>query len=193
MKIERPASKQAMPEDAKRVFTGALFDVYQWEQEGYDGKKRIFEKVGRDDTAVIIPVTDDGKILLIEEEQPGKEPCIGTVGGRIDKGEDPLEAAKRELLEETGYVAKEWKLLGAHQPMGKMDWAIFTFIATGCKKVAEQELDGAEKITLIEVSFDEFIETATKEDFNEIDIRLRALEAKNDPVKLAKIKEQLGL
>lgn len=182
-----------MPEDAKRVFAGELFSVYQWEQEGYDGKKRIFEKVSRDDTVVVIPVTEDGKILLIEEEQPRKEKFVGTVGGRIDKGEDPLEAAKRELLEETGYVANEWKLLSSHQPVSKMDWAIYTFAALGCKKIAEQTLDGAEKIKVLELSFDDFAATAVREDFNEIDIRLRMLEAKTDPAKLAKMKEYLGL
>ncbi len=193
MNIDRPAPKQSMPENALKVFTGKLFDVYQWEQEGYDGQKRIFERVRRDDTAIVIPVTEDGKIILIEEEQPGKKPFIGTVGGRIDEGEDPLFAAKRELLEETGYEAQDWKFLKAHQPMAKMDWAIYTFVANNCKKVSEQNLDGAEKIKPIELSFDAFIETASAENFNEIDIRLRVLEAKADPKKLVILKEDLGL
>jgi len=45
MQIKKPVSSQPIPEDAKKVFKGEIFDVYQWELEGYDGKMRIFEKI----------------------------------------------------------------------------------------------------------------------------------------------------
>lgn len=94
MEIQRPPSKQSLPSNAKLVFKGTIFDVYQWEQEGYDGKVKIFEKIKRPDTVVILPILEDGKILLARQGQPGKEPFLGTVGGRVDEGETPLEAAK---------------------------------------------------------------------------------------------------
>ena len=71
MEIKRPKSKQPIPDNAKKVFGGVLFDVYQWEQELFDGTKTIFEKLKRPDTVVVFPVLDDGKILLTEQEQPG--------------------------------------------------------------------------------------------------------------------------
>ena len=46
-----------MPEHAKKVFSGVMFDVYQWEQEMYDGSTATFEKLTRPDTAQVIPVT----------------------------------------------------------------------------------------------------------------------------------------
>src|SRR3989338_5132089 len=98
MEINRPKSKQPIPENAKKVFDGVLFDVYQWEQKLFDGTKTVFEKLKRPDTVVVFPVLDDGKIILTEQKQPGKELFIGATGGRIDDGEDILEAAKRELL-----------------------------------------------------------------------------------------------
>ena len=110
MKIERPKSKQPIPENAKLVFKGQIFDVYQWEQELFDGSRATFERLKRPDTAVVFGVLPDGKILLTEQEQPGKPPYIGATGGRIDKGEEPLAAAKRELLEESGYEASEFIL-----------------------------------------------------------------------------------
>lgn len=97
MEIPRPKSKQPMPENAKRVFKGVVFDVYQWEQELYDGSKATFEKLKRPDTVVVFPVLPDGKILLTEQEQPGKDPFIGGLGGRMDEGEDMLETAKRAV------------------------------------------------------------------------------------------------
>lgn len=77
---------------------------------------------------------DDGKILLTELEQPGQEPFMGACGGRVDDGENILEAAKRELLEETGYEASEYTLWDAQHPTSKIDWVVYTFAAKGLKK-----------------------------------------------------------
>ena len=188
-KVTRPVSKQPLPEKAKKVFSGVIFDVYQWEVEGYDGSVRTFEKLKRPDTAMIIPVTEDGKIILSFQEQPGKKPFTGLVGGRADEGEGVLEAAERELLEETGYRAKEWLVLDAVQPIAKIEWAVYTLIAKGCKKVGEQNLDGAEKIELKFVDFDEFVSIALRPEFADLELRVKLLEAKTDPYKMAEIKE----
>jgi 8-oxo-dGTP pyrophosphatase MutT (NUDIX family) len=193
MKIERPKSKQPLPENAKLVFKGVMFDTYQWDVEGYDGSKKVFEKLKRPDTAMIIPVTEDGKIIIALQEQPHKPPFIGTVGGRVDEGEDVLEAAKRELLEETGYEAKEWILFDAIQPISKIEWAIYTFIAKGCKKITEQNLDGAEKIELKFVTFDEFIDLAVNDDKFGDEFKIKILEAKLDPKKMEELKNLLKI
>src|SRR3989338_4783229 len=110
MQIKRPPSKQPIPDHAKMVFKGIMFEVYQWEVDGYDGSKKIFEKIKRPDTAMIIPITEDGKIIVALQEQPHKPPFMGTIGGRVDEDGGVLQTAKRELLEETGYEAKEWIL-----------------------------------------------------------------------------------
>ena len=188
MQISRPISRKPLPANARRVFQGVIFDVYQWEVDGYDGKKMIFEKVKRPDTVVVFPVTEDGKIVLIFEEQPGTRPALGTVGGRVDEGEDILDAAKRELLEETGYEASEWLLFDAVQPASKIEWAVYTFIARGCKKVAAQNLDGGEKIQLRVVDFDQFVELGCSE-FAESEMRIKLLEARLDPEKMRQIRE----
>src|SRR3989344_7350327 len=111
MKTERPKSKQPMPPDAKLVFKGKIFDVYQWEQTLFDGTKTTFEKLKRADTVVVIPVTAEGKIVLTMQEQPGKTPFLGCAGGRAEAGEDPLAAAGRGLAVETGYEHDELVLL----------------------------------------------------------------------------------
>lgn len=165
MKIERPKSKQPIPEDAKLVFKGKIFDTYQWEQEMYDGSKTTFEKVRRPDTVVVFPVLDDGTILLTEQVQPGRDPFIDAPSGRVDDGEEVLEAAKRELLEETGYEAKEFVLWNAVPPLSKIEWVCYTFIAKGCEKVNGQEVDSGEKIKLKPVTFDELLELAHEPKF----------------------------
>ena len=191
MKIERPKSKQPIPENAKRVFKGVVFDVYQWEQKMFDGSKATFEKLRRPDTVVVFPVLPGGKIILTEQEQPGKAPFIGATGGRVDEGEDILEAAKRELLEESGYTAEEFILWDTQHPTSKLDWVVYTFIAKKIKRVAEPELDAGEKIKLIELTLDELIDIPTKKNiyFAEQEIMLKLMEAKLDPKKKKELEE----
>lgn len=189
MDIERPKSKQPLPPHAKRVFKGTIFDVYQWEQEMYDGSRAIFEKLKRPDTVVVFPVLPDGKIILTEQEQPGKQPFIGATGGRVDEGEDILTAAKRELLEESGYIAEEFILWDSAQPISKIEWAIYTFIAKGLKKVADLDLDAGEKIKLKPVTLDELIELGGQDNFYEKEIAFRLFEAKHIPAKKKELEE----
>jgi len=189
MEIQRPKSKQPIPEKAKRVFKGILFDVYQWEQELFDGTRTIFEKLKRPDTVVVFPVLPDGRIILTEQEQPGKEPFISTASGRVDEGEEILTAAKRELLEETGYEADKLILWDARHPSGKIDYVVFTFIAKGLKKVADLKLDAGEKIVLKPVTFDEFIEFSANNKFGENETVLKLLEARLDPKKKEELRK----
>jgi ADP-ribose pyrophosphatase len=187
MNIERPKSKQPLPDDAKKVFSGVMFDVYQWEQTMFDGTKAKFEKLKRPDTVVVFPVLPDGRILFTEQEQPGKEPFIGATGGRVDAGEDILAAAKRELLEESGYEADHFMLWDAQQPVSKIEWAVYTFIAKGIRKIADLHLDAGEKIVLKPVTFDEMIALAGDSRFGEKEVSHKFMEAKYDPV----IREEL--
>ncbi len=189
MNIQRPKSKQPIPENAKMVFKGEMFDVYQWEQELFDGTIKTFEKIKRPDTVAVFPVLDDGKILLLEQEQPGKNPYIGTPGGRVDEGEDILTAAKRELLEESGYEAEEYILWDSQHPVSKIDWVVYTFIAKGLKKVSEPNLDAGEKMKPLLVSLDELIDIAVSKNFSEREVVINFLEAKFEPKKYEELKE----
>jgi 8-oxo-dGTP pyrophosphatase MutT (NUDIX family) len=166
-----------------------VFDVYQWQQEMYDSTTKTFEKIKRPDTVVVFPVLDDGTILLTEQEQPGKESFIGACGGRVEENEDILESAKREFLEETGYEASNYVFWKAEQPASKIDWVVYFFIAKGCKKVADQELDGGEKIDLKQVSFDEFLQVGRDKRFMEKEIIPDLYEALLDPVKYEELKQ----
>ena len=191
MNIQRPASKQPIPDHAKKVFKGVLFDTYQWEQEMFDGSNATFEILKRPDTVVIFPVLPNGKIILTEQEQPGKVPFVGATGGRVDEGEDILTAAKRELLEESGYEAEEFILWDAQHPVGKIDWVVYTFIGKGLKKVADLHPDAGEKIKLLNLTLDELIDVATNKDtyFAEKEIVSKFIEAKFDPEKKKELEE----
>ncbi len=146
-----------LPKGAKRVFKGQIFDVYQWDQQTFDNSTKIFEILVRPDTVQTIAVVGD-KILIQEQEQPNKGKFISLPGGRLEEGEQPLEGAQRELLEETGYASNDWVLWKTFEPTQKMLYKVYIFIARNCVLKTKPKLEvWGEKITNKLVSFDEFL------------------------------------
>lgn len=194
MDTENQNFDHKIPSRAKKVFSGVIFDVYQWEETAYDGKPMTFERLLRPDTALIIAVNNEKNIILTKEEQPARPGSfISLPGGRVNPGEDALSAAKRELLEETGFASDDWEFLSAVQPASKIEWTVHTFIARNCKKTREQSLDAGEKIEILPVHFEKFVEMMTSKDCHEQDFKILLLEAKCDPKKMAELKAKLGL
>jgi 8-oxo-dGTP pyrophosphatase MutT (NUDIX family) len=170
-----------MPSHAKKVFTGEIFDVYQWEQKMYDGSTQIFERLDRDDTVDVLATTKDGNILIERQSQPDRDKAfLCLIGGRIEAGEDTLEAAKREMLEETGYTSEEWSLLMSCRLMDKIHWNMYVCVARHCEKTTQQHLDPGERIDVREVTFDEFLDLVDSGDMRRIhqEIRVRCIRAK---------------
>lgn len=193
MALERPQSRQPLPPHAKRVFKGVVFDVYQWEQELFDGTKTTFEKLKRPDFVGAVAVTKDKKIILTEQEQPGQAPFLGIVGGRVDEGETPEQAMRRELLEETGYRAASLGLLKAKQVFEKIDWVSFVFAAVGCEKVQEPKPDAGERFALRLVNFDEFVALTCSSEFRDPEITELITGTVPDAVRVTELKRTLGL
>ena len=126
-----------------------------------NGKTITREKLvknGKDGSAAIIfPITEDGKVLLAAEPRVfTKETVdIGLPAGYIEENEDASVAAKRELLEETGYEADTLIPLGAfYQDQGCSGAYNHYFLALNCRKVCDQHLDKDEFIEYILVDID---------------------------------------
>ena len=98
----------------------------------------------------VTAITEDGDMVLIRQYRHGSgrtdfELCAGV----IEEGEEPLKAAQRELLEETGFGGGEWSFLCklSPNPSTQTNYT-HCFLAKGVKKLKEQELDGGEDITV---------------------------------------------
>ncbi|MBI4032491.1 NUDIX hydrolase [Candidatus Berkelbacteria bacterium] len=157
-----------IPDHAKRVFNGVIFDIYQWEQTLYDGSTTIFEKAKRPDSVVVLAVNGN-KILVARDEQPTASPVTTLPGGETERGDTPEAAARRELLEETGYHAATWELFGSESiDSTKIDWTIHYFIARNLKKVAAPDPGPGEMITPHWVPFEEFVDLTRQPDFRNI-------------------------
>lgn len=88
---------------------------------------------------------------------------LAPVGGYLEPGEDPLEAAKRELLEEAGYEAPEWTSLGHYCVDGNRGVATaYLYLAQGARQVTQPDADDLEEQELLLLSRDE-VESALKE------------------------------
>lgn len=105
----------------------------------------------------IIAVTTDGRFVMVEQYRHGLgDVFTELVAGIAEKGEEPLQAARRELLEETGFGGGEWQLytvLSANP--GSMNNLTYTFLATGVEKISAQHLDETEDIAVRLLTTDE--------------------------------------
>lgn len=110
--------------------------------------------------ATILPVFDDGTVLLIREYHfVIKDYTVGLPAGGIKDNEEALDAARRELLEETGYAADKWKFLGDFYVSSSwLKDKAFLFIAQGLIHTGNQSLDDTEDIHLLRVPFQEAVE-----------------------------------
>ncbi|HCM26339.1 MAG TPA: NUDIX hydrolase, partial [Treponema sp.] len=146
-----------------------IFKVAEAERESPDGKHGKFYLIDACDWAGVIPVvqTEDGPaFVMIKQYRHGTgRVSIEFPGGIIDKGEDPVLAVHRELLEETGYAADMIIPLGSLSPNPAMMTNHFhAFVAEDCKLVRPQVLDEHEEIEVILIPQQEAIDLVGGED-----------------------------
>ena len=179
-----------IPKKAKKVFQGVMYDVYQWKQKLYDGNVEIFERVKRPNTVVVLATVGD-KILIQDQVQPLKGRILSLPGGRMDLGEKPRQAAKREFLEETGYISNEivlWKTISSTVGMF-FDESIFIF--RDCQKIQEQKLDAGERIKCRLVSFEELLKLSDEDSFRHKALAILFLRMRLSSKEKAKFKKLL--
>jgi ADP-ribose pyrophosphatase len=119
--------------------------------------------------AVAILAKDDKKRFLLNREyrHPVGKYLLTCPGGRMEKGEDPKESAARELLEETGYEAKELHLIGTYYPLPSLcDQKVFLYFAPFVQKRREQNLDPIEFITPVSLTKKELLLEVHKSDID---------------------------
>lgn len=116
-----------------------------------NGDQHDFYVIQSPDWINVIPVTADNDIVLIKQFRHGTQSVtIEIPGGMVDRGEEPLEAARRELLEETGFTSGNWEKLGVvHPNPAIMDNSCHIYLARDAEKTREPRFDGTEDIETI--------------------------------------------
>ena len=111
-----------------------------------DGKPKSFEIHEIGETSVILPLTADNQVVCVSQYRPGPDMVLTELpAGFVDIGETPLQAAKRELLEETGYTG-EFEYIATALVDAYSTAVHHVFIARNCHKIQPQNLDSTEFI-----------------------------------------------
>ena len=142
----------------EQVFDGELLKVYRDKVRLPDGSTGGREYIRHPGAVAIVPLFDDGRVLLERQfRYPHRREFIEVPAGKVDPGEPHLETAKRELLEETGYAAAEWRRIGViHTAIAYTDEAIELFSARKLT-LRERKLDAGEFLETLIVPFGEAI------------------------------------
>ena len=139
-----------------RVFDGNLLQVHRDTVRLPDGSQGTREYIRHPGAVAIVPLFEDGAVLLERQfRYPHRREFIEIPAGKLEPGEPPLATGKRELLEETGYVAAEWTPLGViHTAIAYTDEAIHLFLAKKLTK-SEAKLDAGEFLETFRAPYDE--------------------------------------
>lgn len=131
--------------DTQDVYDGHFLKVQSDTVRLPDGNLAKREFIKHPGAVVILPVFDDGSILLERQfRYPLKQVFIEFPAGKIDPNEDPLECAKRELQEETGYTAVNWEFVCTiHNAIAYSDEHLDIFMARGLV-AGDSQLDDGE-------------------------------------------------
>ncbi len=138
------------------IYRGRVVNLKIDEVELPNGRKSKREIIVHRGAAAILPIDNDGNIVMVKQyRKPAEKILLEIPAGTLEEGEDPLECAKRELIEETGFAAREFTpLISFYSTPGFTTERLHIYIAKGL-----YEESG-------EMDFDEFIEIE-KIPFNE--------------------------
>ncbi len=143
--------------ESSQVYRGKLLDVRVDRVLLPSGKEGMREFVRHQGAVVIVPLLDNGELLLERQfRYPLARVFLEFPAGKIDPGEAIEATARRELLEETGFVANEWRHLGVLHPcIGYSDERIEIFLARGLIRQSEQNLDHGEFLEVLSLPLEE--------------------------------------
>jgi ADP-ribose pyrophosphatase len=166
MPKDQPASLAISKSEV--AFEGKIWDIKR-ESFGYNGETLVREFVAHPGAVAVIALNDADQVLLINQyRHPVREYLWEIPAGLLDlPGESTLEAAKRELLEETGYIAESWsELIEFHTTPGGNNETIAIFMARGLRHQGhELQLEGEETDMKVEwFSLTEALESVLSSD-----------------------------
>lgn len=159
--IERLGEKQLTTEN---IFDGHILHVRFDHVLLPNGKEATREVIRHIGAVCVIPVTEDGKVIVERQFRYPLDSVITEIpAGKLDsKTEDRLEAAKRELREETGYTADEWIDLGKYCGAAAFcDETLTVYLARGLHK-GERDLDEDEFLDVYMVPLEDLVEQVMK-------------------------------
>ncbi|WP_138268675.1 NUDIX domain-containing protein [Anaerofustis stercorihominis] len=141
------------------LFKGNIFEVRRDYVTLPNGEKATRDDLNHADSSAVLAITEDNKVVLVKQYRCSVYGItVELPTGKLEKGEDPMECAIRELEEETGYKAESLEFyMNSWPAVGYCNEVIHIYLAKGLKKT-KQKLDEDEFINVFEVDIKEFKE-----------------------------------
>lgn len=146
--------------DSRLAFEGVFLRLFVDQVRSADGHVGTREYLRHPGAVMIIPLLDEQHVLLERQfRYPLGRSIVEFPAGKIDAGEPPFDCAKRELLEETGYVARRWSYLGGlHNAIAYSDEKIEIFLAEGLELTGDATPDAGETLEVFEAPWRQLLE-----------------------------------
>jgi ADP-ribose pyrophosphatase len=141
--------------ERRLIHTGRIFDIYTETLSADSGKPFQLDIIRHPGAAAIVPVTAEGEIVLLSQYRHAAGGTIWEIpAGTLEDGEAPEQCARRELTEETGFIAQSWTRLGSILPLpAYSDERIHLFLARDLTP-ARQALDADEILAVHTFAFE---------------------------------------
>ena len=144
---------------SKEIFSGKVIRVCHDDVILENGKSAKREVVYHNGGVCVLPLTENGDVLFVRQfRYPYKEEVLELPAGKLEKGEDPLESGKRELLEEVGATANKITFLGELYPSPGYCGEIISMYLAQELSFTGQSLDEDEFLDVVRIPLDEAVE-----------------------------------
>lgn len=166
------------PIGTKEIYNGRIINVRVDEVELPDGRVSDREIVEHHGGVGIIPVTENNEVFMVTQYRiAAKSMMLEIPAGKLEKGEDPLECGKRELIEETGYEGGEFIPLGVYYATpGYCEEKLTIYLARDLKWRG-QHLDEGEFLNVKKFSLDELYEMVMNNEIHDCKTAIAILKA----------------
>jgi ADP-ribose pyrophosphatase len=139
------------------IFNGHVFDIKVDKIEYHSGNEGVREVILHNGGAVVLPLTDEGKIVFVKQYRyPFNEWMFELPAGKLEKNEEPLTCATRELTEETGYTSDKISFLGKiYTSPGFCDEILYIYLAEHLTPGNHSREEGEHGMEVFEFTIDE--------------------------------------